>query len=85
MTALLTLQDATRAIKGCNSYSRLPAIIDLAHQMEERDWLMLLGDNWDICDNIAQNAEDLFVHRLAGRKGVSAPPAPHPRGPDRTG
>lgn len=48
----LTLEAAEASIQFCNSYSRLPAIIDLFRQMEHSDWLRLLGQEWPSCDNV---------------------------------
>lgn len=57
--APLTLLEAREVLKFENSYSRLPAIIDLAFRLEREDWLALLGEEWTCCDNIAQCANVL--------------------------
>lgn len=38
--------------RWCDSYSRLPALLDLASILGTSDWLQLLGENWSCCDNI---------------------------------
>lgn len=45
-----------------NSYTRLPTLIALWHGLgaEHGDWLRLLGDNWSICDNIGEHADELL-------------------------
>jgi hypothetical protein len=42
-----------------NSYTRLPAILNLAPEMRREDWLTLLGSHWTICDNIGLYQDDL--------------------------
>ncbi len=56
----MTLDEALEAVRFCNSYSRLPAIID-CHDcgLSQRDTLVLLGECWSICDNVSSYAEDL--------------------------
>jgi len=55
----LSLAEARNQIKFCNSYTRLPALIDLAMSVEFDDWLTLVGENWQDCDNIAQHIDKL--------------------------
>ena len=50
----LSLVEGRAAIRLCNSYNRLPAIIELAYRMGDWEWLALLGEEWQSCDNIAQ-------------------------------
>ena len=57
----LSLAEAREQIKFCNSYTRLPALIDLAMSVEFDDWLTLMGENWEDCDNIAQHIDELCV------------------------
>lgn len=45
----------------CDSYSRLPTILDLTDEMSRTDWLRLLGENWSVCDNIGRYKERLFL------------------------
>jgi hypothetical protein len=45
---------ANEKMKFCNSYNRLPTLLDLAYRMEDCDWLNLLGNEWSGCDNISR-------------------------------
>lgn len=56
----VTLDEARKAIRYCNSYNRLEAIIGLASSLECDDWMRLLGENWTCCDNISQLADELL-------------------------
>lgn len=53
MTApALSFDDAAALLGWCDSYSRLPQLLELAGRMERREWLQLLGREWSSCDNI---------------------------------
>ena len=53
MTApALSFDDAAALLGWCDSYSRLPRLLELAGRMERGEWLQLLGSMWSICDNI---------------------------------
>ena len=39
------------SLRFANSYTRLPALIDLYWLVDGEAWLTLLGDNWTGCDN----------------------------------
>lgn len=56
----LSLAEGRAALRYCNSYNRLPAIIGLAGLMDHWDWLTLLGEEWECCDNIAQFYDELW-------------------------
>lgn len=56
----LEIAGARAAVRQCNSYTRLPAVIDLAWKMEARDWLTLLGEEWESCDNISLYLDELL-------------------------
>ena len=46
--------DIQAALRFCDSYSRLPTLMDL-HQPESTDlsaWFLTLGEEWSCCDNI---------------------------------
>lgn len=45
--------------RWCNSYERLPALMELYGSMNERRWWGLLGQYWSLCDNIADYTSDL--------------------------
>lgn len=55
--------------RWCNSYSRLPTILELAAQMPAADWLRLLGENWSTCDNIGAYTNQLLVSPFGERLG----------------
>jgi hypothetical protein len=54
----LSLADAREAVRFCNSYNRLDTVIDLAWRMEPADWLTLLGEEWESCDDVAKHTTD---------------------------
>jgi hypothetical protein len=57
----LTLSEGREALRFCNSFNRLPHLIELAWSFDQwTDWLILLGEEWTGCDNIAQFADSLF-------------------------
>lgn len=55
----MTLEEAQRMLMLCDSYSRLPALLDLAPLIERSDFLKLLGEEWSCCDNIG-----LYVYQI---------------------
>ncbi len=46
--------------RGCNSYDRLPTLIEICPLMDSREWLTVLGQVWETCDNITNCMEDLL-------------------------
>ncbi|MED5547400.1 MAG: hypothetical protein VYD90_19380 [Pseudomonadota bacterium] len=57
----MELDDArSMMFRGCNSYDRLPALIDISPLMDSREWLLVLGEIWENCDNISNCMEYLF-------------------------
>ena len=46
--------------RECNSYDRLPTLIDLCSSMNPHQWLSVLGKIWGTCDNITDYKEDLL-------------------------
>jgi hypothetical protein len=49
----LTLDEGRAAVRYCNSYTRLEVLHDLAWRMDPGEWLTVLGEEWEVCDNIA--------------------------------
>lgn len=55
---LITLEQGRDALSFCGSYERIDALLDLSPKfnnkkiMDQSDWLTLLGENWQDCDNI---------------------------------
>jgi hypothetical protein len=43
-----------------DSYSRLPALLDLADKMRYRSWLRVLGLHWSGFDNVSAHLDDLY-------------------------
>ncbi|NYF53923.1 hypothetical protein [Tunturiibacter gelidoferens] len=50
----------TSLCKDYDSYERLPALLDVADDMADEDWLVLLGQLWSGFDNIGPCSGDLF-------------------------
>ena len=46
----------------CDSFTRLPTILDLAFEMPFQEWLRLLGEEWTGCDNISHHIDSLSEH-----------------------
>lgn len=44
---------------GRNSYDRLPTLIDISPQMNPEEWFSVLGEIWEVCDNISYHVPDL--------------------------
>jgi hypothetical protein len=57
----MTLTEAREAIRYCNSYSRLPTILELhfVDALSLVDTRTLLGEEWSCCDNIAAHLCEL--------------------------
>lgn len=55
-------------LRFCNSYSRLPKLIELWEQsdIDERNWLMLLRSEWSVCDNIGEHSRTLMMQTPLG-------------------
>jgi hypothetical protein len=64
----MSLEAARQAIRFCNSYTRLPDIIDLWTFAGLRwdDWLTLLGEEWVDCDNVGEHADTLMEETPLG-------------------
>jgi hypothetical protein len=51
---LITIREARAELKFCNSYNRMRTLIDLAERgMRMGSWLRLLGEEWEVCDDIS--------------------------------
>jgi hypothetical protein len=53
----VTLEQARKCddVLLADSFTRLPAVIGLARRMQRADWLQLLGEQWQSCDNVTQH------------------------------
>lgn len=58
----MTIEAARERLRTANSYTRIPILIDLWHDAEVTDpeWLILLGEEWSVCDNITEHLDDLL-------------------------
>src|SRR5262245_38200443 len=58
--AIMTLAEARQAVKYCNSYDRLPTILQCHERgLSRRNTWRLFCDEWTGCDNIWQYEEAL--------------------------
>ncbi len=53
MTHTLTLAQAREHLQFCGSFDRLPTLCSIAPLLEWSDFLTVLGEEWQGCDNIA--------------------------------
>ncbi len=51
--------DHEETLSLCDSYTRLPAILAIAHEMHALEWLTLLGDEWTGFDNVNHYIDDI--------------------------
>lgn len=56
-----TLDDCISALKYCGSYERLPTALEIFEFMEVADTMHVLGEIWEVCDNIGIYLDDLQV------------------------
>lgn len=66
MPDVLNFDEALKVlITECNSYTRLPSLIDMVSQdeIDYSTFLRLLGEVWQSCDNIGEN-QDLLIGAL---------------------
>jgi len=55
------MKAARERLRFCNSYTRIEALIELADSdLEPSEWLRLLGEEWQSCDNIGQRRDALL-------------------------
>ena len=54
------LNELRQSILSYDSYSRLPYLLSLQGFINEHSWLTLLGEIWEICDNIGCYIEALL-------------------------
>src|ERR1700723_4783770 len=55
-----------------NSFSRLPNLLEVAPQYPRRIWLRVLGESWDVCDEISKYQDRLWplLKRPRGRSNA---------------
>lgn len=67
----LSIEDARQALaRTDHSYSRMDKLAALFFQMSVRDWHVVLGEEWNCCDNISSYR--LLLRRLLPQKGPVA-------------
>lgn len=60
---LMNLLEAREILGWCNSFGRMPKLIELYEHLEFEDWLVVIGEEWSGCDNISEflpELEDIF-------------------------
>lgn len=66
----MTLEEAQKILMSCDSYSRLPTLLELEPLIEQSDLLKLFGEEWSGFDNIG-----LYVYQILPLlKGAKAIP-----------
>ena len=55
----ISLPEADDIVVRCNSYDRLPTILNLEPYMAPADWITLMRDAWSRCDNVGLYADEL--------------------------
>jgi len=64
MSSSPAIERARDILRYCDSYSRMPKLIELAWplggDLKDREWLTLLGEEWSSCDNISLLVDDLW-------------------------
>lgn len=55
----ITIDDARDQLKLCDSYSRLPALLDMTWDLNTSDFFTLLGEVWPMSDNIGWYIDEL--------------------------
>ena len=56
---LMNLEEAQEILGWCDSYGRMPKLIELYEDLEFEDWLIVLGEEWSGCDNIFEFLPEL--------------------------
>jgi len=56
----ITMEQAEENLKFCDSYNRLPTLLEMAWRLNGTDWLKLLGREWTTCDNVGIYIEKLW-------------------------
>lgn len=56
---ILSFERASTLLYGCDSYSRMPALLALRDRLTTADWWKVLGQHWSVCDNIYEHRTKL--------------------------
>jgi hypothetical protein len=65
-----SLTHVKKVLARCDSYSRLPTLLEYSWLLDEDEWLLLLGEIWTICDNITEYLDDLMESPFGRSKGL---------------
>jgi len=68
----LTTEQAKEKLRFCDSYSRLPTLLEIVWLVEDDEWLALLGDAWTVCDNVGVHIDELMDTPFGERLGDGA-------------
>lgn len=55
----LSFEEADKELAFCNSYDRLPTLLDMRDYLSRTNFIRLLGEWWSSCDNISEYSEEL--------------------------
>lgn len=55
----LDLASARERLKFCGSFERMPWLLEIAWHLSPPEWLTLLGELWEVCDNVGHYKEEL--------------------------
>ena len=60
---LTGLEGARQALRYCNSYDRLPTLVEVWNscKITTNDWLTALGEEWSSCDDVGIHAKWLMT------------------------
>ena len=58
--SVLSADDTDELFTFCNSFERLPTLLTLSSRIGKSEWLSLLGEHWENCDNIATHMDWLL-------------------------
>lgn len=68
---LMNAAGARKRLRFCDSYSRMETLVELADDMWEDQWHLVLGEEWSCCDNIGLYFDNL--RQLLPKRGPVLP------------
>jgi len=63
---------ARKELVNCDSYSRLPCLLDMAFWIDDDEWLALLGEQWSGFDKVGAHLDELLDSPFGLRLGEGA-------------
>lgn len=71
MLHLSTREEVMKRVTFANSYNRMETVLAAREclEIDEREWLAILGEEWPQCDNIYQHENDLTNSPFGDRFG----------------